>query len=54
MITIPLVNLMRISIYYHIILVIGDSVLLGVFEIGYGVLDVFGVEKNILECRSDE
>ena len=44
---------MLITIFYQIILVIGSSVLLGGFELGDEVLDVYGVEKNC-KCSSDE
>ena len=45
---------MLIAIFYVIILTIGDSVLLGGFELGDEVLGFFGVDKKIVECRSDE
>ena len=47
-------NLMLISIFYQIILVIGKYVLFGRFELGDEVLDVYRVDKTIVECRSDE
>ena len=52
--TIPPRNLNPIEIYYTIILILGDSVLLGGFKIGYEVLSVFGVDDKFVECRSDE
>ena len=52
--TIPPGNIIRIAIYYQIILILGDSVLLGGFELGDEVLDVFDVDEKIVECRSDE
>ena len=45
---------MLIEIYYQIILVLCDYVLLSVFKHGDRVLDVFDMDENILECRSDE
>ena len=51
--TIPIVNLMLIAIFHNIILVIGDSVLLGGFKLGDEVLDVYGVDAKFSECRSD-
>ena len=44
---------MLISISYHIILIIGKYVLLVGFELGDEVLDIFSVEKKIVECRYD-
>ena len=52
--TCPWENLILIAIFYHIILVIGSYVLLGGFELGDEVLDVYGVDKQIVESRSDE
>ena len=45
---------MLIDILQQIILIIGDSFLLGGFEIGDEVLDVYCVEDNFLECIYDE
>ena len=45
---------MLIEIFYHIILNIRDSVLLGGLELRDGVLGVFGVDDKFVECRSDE
>ena len=50
----PPLNLMLITISYHIIMIIGDSVLLGGFKPGDEVIDVFCVDKTIVECRCDE
>ena len=44
---------MLIEIYYHIIIILGDYVLLGVFKIVDEVLGVFGVDEKVLEFRSD-
>ena len=41
------------AIFYQIILILGDSVFLGVFKIGDEVLDVYCVDAKILEYRSD-
>ena len=46
--------MMLIEFYHQIILILGESVLLGEFELGYEVLDIYGVDAKILECRSDE
>ena len=51
---IPPGNMMLIEISNHIILILGDSVLLGGFKLGYEVLDVYGVDEKIIECRYDE
>ena len=48
-----LVNMMMISIFYLIYLILGDYVLLGVLKIVYEVLDVYDVDTNFLEFRSD-
>ena len=45
---------MLISIFYLIILILGDSVLLGEFKLGDEVLDVYGVDAKYLKFRSDE
>ena len=47
------VNMMMIDILYQIILILGDSVLLGGLKLVYEVLDIYGVDAKILECRSD-
>ena len=51
--TIPPGNLILIAISYQVIIIIGDSVLLGGFKLGYEVLCVFNVDAKILECRCD-
>ena len=43
-----------IEIYHHIILILGDSVLLGGFELGDEVLGVYGVVAKFVEYISDE
>ena len=45
---------MLIAIFYQIILILGDSVLMSGFKLGYELLDVYGVEANVLEWISDE
>ena len=45
---------MLISISYHIIMILGDSILLGVFELGDDVLDVYGVDEKFVELVYDE
>ena len=45
----PQGNLILVEIYYQIIMIIGDSVLLGGFKIGYEVLDVFGIYDKFVE-----
>ena len=47
-------NIILIAISYHVILIILYSVFLGGFELGDEFLDVFGVNGNFVECRSDE
>ena len=39
---------MLIAIFYQIILILGDSVLMGGFKLGYELLDVYSVEANVL------
>ena len=41
---------MLIEICYQIIMILGYYVLLGVFKLGYEVLDVYGVAIKFLEC----
>ena len=50
--SIPPVNLMMIAILYQIILVIGDSVLLGGFKLGDEFLYVYCVDAKFVEWRS--
>ena len=45
---------MQITIFYNITLIIGYSVLLGVFKLGYDVLSAYDVDTKFAECRSDE
>ena len=45
---------MLIYIFYQIVLILGESVLLGGFELGDEVLDVYGVDAKYLKFRSDE
>ena len=45
---------MLIETSYHIIMILGDSVLLGGFEIGDEVLDAYGVDTKFVEFRYDE
>ena len=45
---------MWISIFYHITLILGYSVFLGEFKLGYEVLDVYGVDAKFVECIYDE
>ena len=52
--TIPPGNLIMIVIFNLIYLIIGSYVLLGVLKLGDGVLDVYGLDANFLELRSDE
>ena len=47
-------NLMLIAIFHHIILFIGDSVLLVGFQILDEVLGFFGVDEKFVECRYNE
>ena len=44
---------MRISDFYHILMLIVDSMLLGRFKLGYDVLDVSGVGAKFSGCISD-
>ena len=46
--------MMLISIFYQIIMIIGEFVFLGGFELGDEVLGVYGVDAKYVECRSDE
>ena len=50
----PLENLILITISYQIIIILGESVLLGGFELGNGDLGVFGVKEKFLGCRYDK
>ena len=52
--TIPTGNLMMISIFYQIILIIGEFLLLDRFKFGDKLFDVYGVETIFVECTSDE
>ena len=45
--TIPPVNLMLVGIYNHIILILGESVLLGEFKLEDEVVDVYGVDGKM-------
>ena len=45
---------MLVSIFHQIIMIIGESVLLGGLEPGDEVFDVYGVDAKYLECSSDE
>ena len=44
-------NMMLIAIYYHIILILGDTVLLGGLQLRYEFLEVYvyGVDKKYVE-----
>ena len=46
--TSPTGNMMLIAISYQIILIVEESVLLGVFKLGDEVLDVFGMDNKFL------
>ena len=46
--TIPTGNIIMIGISHHIILIIGDSVLLGLFKLGDEVLDVYGMDTKFI------
>ena len=48
------VNMLLVSGFYKLLLIIGYSIVLGRFELGDEFLDVFGVNGNFVECRSDE
>ena len=41
---------MLVSIFYQIILIIGESVLLRGLKLGYEVLYVYGLDAKYLEC----
>ena len=41
------------AFFYHIILLFGESVLLGGFKFGDEDLDVSGVDTKVSECRYD-
>ena len=43
-----------VAIYHHIVIIIGDYVLLGGFKLGDKVLALFGLDEDFVECRSDE
>ena len=47
-------NMMLIYIFYHIILILGDSVLLGGFKLGDKAPGVYGVDAKFIECISDD
>ena len=53
MYAIPPLYLMPIAIFYQLILVLVDSVMLGSFKTGYEVLGFSGVEPVIGGCISD-
>ena len=38
--TLPLQNLMLVSVFYQLLLFIGDPIFLGVFKLGYEFLDL--------------
>ena len=42
---------MLIYILYPIILILGESFVLGGFKLGYEVLDGYGLDFKYLECR---
>ena len=52
--TTPPGNLVLIEIYNHIILVLGDYVLLGGFKLRDEVLNIYGADEIIVEFRYDE
>ena len=41
--TLPLQNLMLVSVFYQLLLFIGDPILLGVFKLGDEFLDLSGL-----------
>ena len=43
-----------IAVLYHLILFIGDTILLGGFKPGYEVLDLSGIGDIFIECGADE
>ena len=45
---------MQISIFYLIVMILGDSVLLGGFTLADEALDVYGVDNKYIDCRSYE
>ena len=45
---------MPIAIYHQIVLIIGDYILLGWFELGYEFLDIYGVDAKYVEYIYDE
>ena len=51
---IPPGNLMPMSIFYQIILALGESALLGIFKLGDKSFGFYGVDAKYLECRYDE
>ena len=53
-ITSPPGNLMMISIFYQIILILVESILLGGFTLIDEVLNVYGVDAKYIEFRSYE
>ena len=52
-INIPSRNMTLIEISYPIIQILGDSILLGGFKLGYEVFDTFGVDENFVEFICD-
>ena len=47
-------NMILIETSYHIFLIIGDSLLLGGFELGYELFGVYFVSDKFIKCRYDE
>ena len=41
------------AVFCQLILIIGDSLLLGVFELGDETLDVYCMDAKFSQCRSD-
>ena len=46
--------MITIAIFFQIIMILGESVLLGVLNIGDKALDFYFADEIFLECRSDE
>ena len=44
---------MLFSIFNQIIMILGESVLLREFKLGYEVLDIYDVDAKYLECSYD-
>ena len=52
-ITIPLGNIILVSVFYQLLMVLGDSILLEGLKLGFEVLDILGLDAILSGCRAD-